>query len=296
MKAVIIKERGKASLVDIKEQAMRPDYIKVKTVAVAVNPTDYHHTAATGLVGGILGCDLSGIVEEVGKDCKSEVKKGDAVFENNAEDGAFAEFAMVKDGHIAKIPEGMSFEEAATFGTGSVIFSLFMAPFGSKTLNSCQTLYMTLKLPLPTEPTKEPLFILINGGSSATGTLAIQYAKLSGLTVLTTCSPHNNSLVTSRGADAVFNYHDPTCASQIRAYSNNNLHYILDTICTPSSFKTGSESFPKQSKEALKLVALLPLEGWERTDVDATVTLAYTTFGEAFAKYGAEFPANEEHY
>jgi len=39
MKAVIIKEAGKVELVDIKEQSMRPDYFKIKTVAVAVNPS-----------------------------------------------------------------------------------------------------------------------------------------------------------------------------------------------------------------------------------------------------------------
>jgi NADPH:quinone reductase-like Zn-dependent oxidoreductase len=80
MKAVIIKELGVAALTNIKEQSMRPDYIKVKTVAVAVNPTDLHHTSSAGRVGGILGCDVSGIVEEVGEECKSDVKKGDAVY------------------------------------------------------------------------------------------------------------------------------------------------------------------------------------------------------------------------
>lgn len=80
MKAVIIKERGIAALADIKEQVLPPDYIKVKTVAVAVNPTDLHHTGATGRIGGILGVDLSGIVEEVGEECKSDVKRGDKVY------------------------------------------------------------------------------------------------------------------------------------------------------------------------------------------------------------------------
>lgn len=83
---------------------------------------------------------------------------------NNAEDGSFAEFAMVKDGHIAKIPNGMSFEDAATLGVGITTVG--------------QALYMTLKLPLPTEPAKTPFPILIYGGSTATGMLAIQYAKL----------------------------------------------------------------------------------------------------------------------
>ncbi|KAI9742876.1 MAG: hypothetical protein M1818_003605 [Claussenomyces sp. TS43310] len=289
MKAVIVKETGKADLVDIKEQSMRPDYVKVKTVAVAVNPTDFHHAAGAGLVGGILGCDVSGIVEEVGKDCKTEVKKGDAVYgvchcanHNNAEDGAFAEFAMVKDGHLAKIPAGVSFEEAATLGVGVTTVG--------------QTLYMTLKLPLPTEPAKTPITILIYGGSTATGTLAIQYAKLSGLTVVTTASPKSFDLVKSRGADVVFDYHDADCAEKIRAYTHNALHYVLDTISTESSFKICADALPKESTEELKLAALLPLTAWPRDDVNAQSVLAYTTFGEAFTKFGMDFPPIKEHF
>lgn len=116
MKAVIIKETGKAELVDIKEQSMRPKYIKVKTVAVGLNPStwelltcprdlltslaDFQMTDGDGAVGSILGsydchdfmeltltlscsttgCDLSGTVEEVGSECKTEVEKGDRVF------------------------------------------------------------------------------------------------------------------------------------------------------------------------------------------------------------------------
>ena len=40
MKAVIVKETGRAALADIQEQSMRPGYVKVKTVAVAVNPSE----------------------------------------------------------------------------------------------------------------------------------------------------------------------------------------------------------------------------------------------------------------
>ena len=71
---------------------------------------------------------------------------------------------MVKDGHLAKIPDGMSFEDAATLGVGITTVG--------------QSLYMTLNLPLPTEPAKTPFPILIYGGSTATGILAIQYAKM----------------------------------------------------------------------------------------------------------------------
>jgi NADPH:quinone reductase-like Zn-dependent oxidoreductase len=80
MKAVIIKEHGIAAVADIPEQTMQPDYVKIRTVALAMNPTDLHHTAGAGRVGGIIGCDLAGVVEEVGKDCKTDIKKGDAVY------------------------------------------------------------------------------------------------------------------------------------------------------------------------------------------------------------------------
>ena len=71
---------------------------------------------------------------------------------------------MVKDGHLAKIPDGMSYEETASMGAGVTTIG--------------QAFYHELKLPWPTEPTKERMFILINGGSTASGTLAIQYAVL----------------------------------------------------------------------------------------------------------------------
>lgn len=80
MKAVIIKEHGLAVLADVEERKPPPGFIKIKTVAVAINPTDCDHCAGVGRVGGILGCDVSGVVEEVGKDCKSDVKKGDEVY------------------------------------------------------------------------------------------------------------------------------------------------------------------------------------------------------------------------
>ena len=85
-------------------------------------------------------------------------------YQQQLEDGAFAEFAMVKDGHLAKIPESMSYEETASMGAGVT--------------TTGQALYHDLKLPWPTEPMKEPIPILINGGSTASGTLAIQYAAL----------------------------------------------------------------------------------------------------------------------
>lgn len=100
----------------------------------------------------------------------------------------------------------------------------------------------------------------------------------------------------SRGADAVFDYHDPDCAAKIREYSNNSLRYIFDTISTKDSFPICAAAFPAESTEELQLVALLPLDGWTRTDVTTTVVLAYTSIGEAFSKFGMDVPPIPEHY
>jgi NADPH:quinone reductase-like Zn-dependent oxidoreductase len=91
-------------------------------------------------------------------------------------------------------------------------------------------MYKRLELPLPTQPAKVPLPILIYGGSTLTGMVGIQLAKLSGLTVVTTCSAHNFDLVKSLGADAAFDYKSPSCAADIKQFTDGKLRFSWD--CT----------------------------------------------------------------
>jgi NADPH:quinone reductase-like Zn-dependent oxidoreductase len=77
--------------------------------------------------------------------------------------GCFAEYAVVREGAAYKVPDSLSFKEAATTGVGIITVSL--------------ALYQKLGLPFPGEG-KSDEWILIYGGSTATGSLAIQYAKL----------------------------------------------------------------------------------------------------------------------
>jgi len=55
---------------------LRADYLLVKTQAVAVNPHDWRVVDFMGEVGCRLGCDYSGIVEEVGSKVTKDFKKG----------------------------------------------------------------------------------------------------------------------------------------------------------------------------------------------------------------------------
>lgn len=83
---------------------------------------------------------------------------------SNHADGAFATYIVAKGETQMKIPDDMSFEDAATLGAGIITMG--------------QGLYQSLGLPLPTHPSADNTSVLIYGGSTATGTLAIQFAKL----------------------------------------------------------------------------------------------------------------------
>lgn len=55
------------------------DYLLIKTVAVAINPTDWTTLDAVGDNGTLVGCDFAGIVEEVGPAVTKKFQKGDRV-------------------------------------------------------------------------------------------------------------------------------------------------------------------------------------------------------------------------
>ena len=171
-RALVTKGPGKAELVtDHPIPTLRDDFIFVKNIAVALNPTDYSHIDDEGVPGTLAGCDYAGYVENVGRAVTVDLKPGDRVYGGvhgsnvyRPENGTFAEFIVAKGDLQCKIPPGLSFEEAATLPTGI--------------LTLAQGLYQYLGLALPTDPLKEKTPILIYGGSSATGSLAIQFAKL----------------------------------------------------------------------------------------------------------------------
>ncbi|KAL7928993.1 GroES-like protein [Trichoderma chlorosporum] len=286
-KAVQVKGPGKAEIVeDAPMPKLRDDYIIVKTVAVALNPTDWKQIDHLSSPGAIVGCDYSGIVERVGPAVKHGPRIGDRVMgmvhgsnHSNHEDGAFAEHVAAKGDLQIKIPDYMTFEEAATLGAGIITVG--------------QSLYETLELPLPDDPPMRTFPVLIYGGSTATGTLAIQFAKLSGLEVVTTCSPKNFHLVRDLGADHVFDYNLPMCAPSIRKITKNRLFHVFDTISTPQTAEICCNAIGGQGG---KYVGLSGLEELPRDDVTNLHIMAFTAFGEAFDFGGEKVPANPQEY
>jgi NADPH:quinone reductase-like Zn-dependent oxidoreductase len=283
MKAIVMQGDKKAILVhDRPEPKLRPDYILVETKAVALNPADFKNIDFMNTPNHLIGCDYAGVVLAIGPNPVKAFKKGDRICgfvhggnSRQQEDGAHAEKIMARSGVTMKIPDSMSFEEAA--------------PVGVAVMTCGQGLYQQMGLSWPNNPTKSEDFILIYGGSSAMGTMGIQLAKLSGYRVIATCSPHNFDLVKSYGAEAAFNYKDPEAVEQIKKYADNNLKFVWDTI----SLKPSAAFCSKVIASGGHYGQILPVDLPNRKDVKQTYSLGYTSVGVPFEMLGRQFGAEE---
>lgn len=142
--------------------------------------------------GVILGMELSGIVDAVGRDVE-DFSPGDAVLAfcglglgGNAEYRCLPTAATdpQQRGIVVHKPTALSFEEAAALPAGAL------------------TAYKNLQK----ARLRAGHSILINGASGSLGTYAIQLAKHLGAEVTAVCSARNRELVEGLGADAVIDY------------------------------------------------------------------------------------------
>ncbi|EXJ61035.1 hypothetical protein A1O7_05188 [Cladophialophora yegresii CBS 114405] len=288
MKAIVhAGEAGEAVLViDRPIPKLRPGYILVDVKAVALNPTDHKHLDNWHHKGALVGCDFAGVVSKVGSGYSKEWKVGDHICgfvhgsnELEFEDGAFAEQIVVKADVGLRIPDNLSFEEASTLGVGVI------------TVGQALFMEMGLKRPSATgavSPTGE--CILIYGGSTATGSVAIQFAKLAGLTPITVCSQHNFEFVKSLGAAAAFDYKDPACVSQIKQYIGHGRgpKYVFDTVSTEATANLCGQVIAPRGFWAYVLLGTK----FPREDVRKIYPLAYLSVGERLQKGTLEFPAS----
>ncbi|KAF4997559.1 hypothetical protein FGRMN_3764 [Fusarium graminum] len=255
----------KAKIQEISIPELKPDYIKVRPTAWAINPDDVYHLGLTGeesCVGLLVGSDYAGTVVEVGSDVTRDFKIGDRIAGVvsgqdvlHKSHGAFAGVIVVKGDIQMKIPDNMS------DGVG---------------------LYRTLGLPLPEEPPQQHYTVFIYGGSTAMGISAIQFAKLSAATVITTSSPFNTEYLKSLGADHVLDYRSATLVDDVLRIAEGPVQYAFENFPSDASAAT-SASVLSRSGNA-KYVSLIP--GFEKAVkklnplVDAQSILAFSAFGE----------------
>jgi NADPH:quinone reductase-like Zn-dependent oxidoreductase len=206
MRAIAVNEwggRDKLELLDdLEPPPVAPDSVLLRIRAAGVNPVDAK--IREGRMAGafpvhfpvILGWDAAGVVEEVGP-AVTWFKPGDAAYgycrRQDLQYGTYAEFISVPEGHLAHMPEELSFEEAAAAPLAALAAHQCLERLG---LRAGETLFLT-------------------GGAGGVGHFAIQLARARGAKVIATGSPASQDFIRSLGAEPM-DYADPDVGAQVR--------------------------------------------------------------------------------
>ncbi|KAG9010811.1 hypothetical protein FRB94_009718 [Tulasnella sp. JGI-2019a] len=186
--------------------------------------------------GNSIGTDFAGDVVQIGENANGkgveldDFVAGFVLAHSDPANAAFQGYVKIRPESTIVLPKGkLSYEQAATLAAASA--------------TAAQGLFHRLKLPQPWLPAKEPLPVLIWGGSTSVGMYAIKLAKLSGLLVAATASPRNHDLLKKFGADIVFDYRDPEAPRLIKEWSHGKITSALDAISEKDSTQLCAKAF-----------------------------------------------------
>jgi NADPH:quinone reductase-like Zn-dependent oxidoreductase len=122
----------------------------------------------------------------------------------------------------------------------------------------------------------------------------VQFAKASGLTVVATSSPHNFDTLKALGADAVFDYHSPSCAKDIKEFTGNKLRNSWDCMGTGAEICAMAMSdIDKGFYSTINPLSAKSTAAMKKTNpnVDSPrFTMGYDAFGDLYMFMGREVP------
>ncbi|AEI15187.1 NAD(P)H quinone oxidoreductase, PIG3 family [Flexistipes sinusarabici DSM 4947] len=218
MKAVLLDDFGGPDVLYVGEAekpAPKDNQVLIKVKATSINGPDVaqregKYPPPPG-ESEILGVEVAGVIEEVGSNVKGW-NIGDNVM-TLVGGGGYAEYAVAYANHLIKIPENLSFEEAAC------ICESYITAYSN--------VFMFGKL-------QDNQYAILHGGGGGVNTAAIQICKalVPNTKLIVTSPPEKMEKIKELGVDLVINYKEtPDFSKMVKEYTNKRgVDVILDCI------------------------------------------------------------------
>jgi NADPH:quinone reductase len=212
VRVALVRELGGIGSVELRERPIptpAPGQVLVRVRGAGVGPWDA--AMISGAFGRpalpyIPGFEVAGVVEVAGDG--AGVRPGDLVYANlGVAGGGFAEYAVADTDRLARMPERVSFEEAAglVVGGGTALDGLV----DHARLQPGET-------------------VLITAAAGGVGSAAVQIAAAVGARPLGVSSPRNHGYLRDLGAREVFDYHAGDWVQQVRAAAPAGVDVLFD--------------------------------------------------------------------
>ncbi len=223
MKAAYINECGPPENIvygDIDDPVAGPGQVLVRTTALALNPVDTYIRNGANYwelpKPFVVGCDLAGVVEQVGPD-SSRFSVGDRVWGSNqgllGRQGTFAELCAVDEDWLYPTPDGV--DDKAAVACSLVGITAHLGLFRDARLASGESVF-------------------VQGGSGGVGSMVVQMAKAVGARVITTAGgPEKAALCKQLGADEVIDYRTDNVAEKVLAFAPDGVNVVWETQREP---------------------------------------------------------------